>query len=334
MNTRLTTTARLFALGAATLTLATLAAPAMGQQATPGAPAARSSGIPQRDTLIKMQRPVTITFTDQRLEDVMRFLTEVTGADMEVMWLDERNMVGLDKDRTINVRIDRRTALQALEAVLERAGADSMGSGESTWQLSEHGTLQVGPKERLNRYKRVEVYSIRDLLLELPVFDNVPEFDLQAVLQGGGQGGGGGGQSPFREAQNDARPTRTVEERAQDLMDLIRDLVERDQWIENGGDGASMRFFQSNLLVNAPDYVHRQLNGYPYWPTAATRYNTVKGRRYVTLGLEASNSTIDGIENQPVTPPGGSIAPSSGGGRGVERFGPDGSRSNAPRQGN
>lgn len=331
MNTRLTSSARLLAIGAASLALASFAAPCAAQQ-TAGTPATRSSGIPQRDTLMKMQRPVTITFTDQRLEDVMRFLTEVTGADMEVMWLDERNMVGLDKDRTVNVRIDRRTALQALEAVLERAGGDSMGGGESTWQLSEHGTLQVGPKERLNKYKRVEVYSIRDLLLELPVFNNVPEFDLQNVLQGGGQGGGGSGQSPFREAQNAAPTTRSVDERAQDLMDLIRDLVEREQWIENGGDGASMRFFQSNLLVNAPDYVHRQLNGYPYWPASATRVSTVKGRRYVTLGMEATNSTISGIENQPVTPPGGSTAPAPAG-PGVERFGPDGTRSTPARKG-
>ena len=48
------------------------------------APVFRSSGIPQRDTLIKMMRMVTIDFQDTRLEDAMKFIETTTGADLEV----------------------------------------------------------------------------------------------------------------------------------------------------------------------------------------------------------------------------------------------------------
>ena len=57
------------------------AAPAAPAPAVTPAPAPqRSTGIPQRDTLIRMTRPVTIEFKEHRLEDVIKFIGEVTSA--------------------------------------------------------------------------------------------------------------------------------------------------------------------------------------------------------------------------------------------------------------
>lgn len=279
-------------------------APAARPAAAPGASqaVARSTGVPQRDTLIKMQRPVTITFSDTRLEDAMKFIAEVTGADMEVMWNDEQNTVGLDKEKLINLKIEKRTALDTLEKLLEKATTDTSGTGGNTWQFSESGTLQVGPKERLNKFKRVEIYSVMDLLLEVPNHTDAPEFDLQTVLQSSGNGGSS--QSPFRDQGNqNATPPKPLEQRADDLVKLITELVEPEQWSENGGDGATIRFYQGGLIVNGPDYVHRQLVGYPYWSARATKVAMVKGRRYVTLGVDTAISQLQGFANQQVTPP-------------------------------
>ncbi|MBS0197336.1 MAG: hypothetical protein JSR77_11315 [Planctomycetes bacterium] len=285
---------------------------ALGQStpaATPPAPVssqpvARSTGIPQRDTLIKMQRMVTITFTDTRMEDAMKFIAEVTGADIDPMWADDQNTSGLDKDKTINLKIEKRTALDTLEKILEKATTDSTGAGGNTWQLSESGTLQAGPRERLNKFKRVELYSVKDLLLDIPNYADAPQFDLQSVLQSAGQGGGGN-QSPFRETgtQNQGLQTKPLQERIDDLIKILTELVEPEQWQENGGDGASMRYYQGSLIVNGPDYVHRQLAGYPYWSQHATRVAFVNKRRYVTLGVDTALAGLSGIENQPVTIP-------------------------------
>ncbi|MDX2132266.1 MAG: hypothetical protein SFY69_09450 [Planctomycetota bacterium] len=280
----------------------------------------RSTGSPQRDTLVKVMRQVEIEFTDTRLEDVMRYIAEISQADIDVFWMDDRNSVGLDKEMLITLKVRNATTLALIEKVLERASADQPGG--STWQMSESGTLQIGPKDRLNKYKRVELYNVQDLLLELPDWNEVPDFDLQSVLQNTGQGGGG--QSPFQENNEGNGPTkRPYEDRLNDLISLLTTLVEPEQWVDNGGDGASLRGFQGNLIVNAPDYVHRQINGYPYWPATATRVAQVKGRRWVTLGVDSSIAKIAGFTNVPVTAvtgsgeivtsnpggPGGSTAP-------------------------
>ncbi len=277
----------------------------------------RSSGVPQRDTLMRMMRPVSIEFKEHRLEDVIRFITEVTQADMEVFWMDDRNSSGLDKDTPITLRFNKGTALDLLEKVLEKAQSDSIGQG-SSWQLDSSGTLQVGPKDRLNRFKTVKLYSIADLLIEIPDYADAPEFDLQSVLQDQG-GQGGGGQSPFRDAQQQAPDRKPLEERAREIQDILVSLVETEQWVDNGGDGASIRFFQGNFLVNAPDYIHRQIDGYPYWPAADTRVSTVNGRRYVTLGADTAANKVRGFRNVPVpgiAGGGGGITPVAPGGPG------------------
>src|SRR4051812_35578736 len=78
------------------LVLASLAGTAMAQTtatpavqpATPAAPTVsaapviRTSGVPQRDTLMRMTRPITIDVKDQSLESVMQFIQSVTQADM------------------------------------------------------------------------------------------------------------------------------------------------------------------------------------------------------------------------------------------------------------
>jgi hypothetical protein len=264
----------------------------------------RSTGIPQRDTLLKMMTPVTVEFENRRLEDVMTFIKTVTGADLEIMWADDKSAVGLDKDTEISAKAKNLTMLRLLEIVLERAAvADSALSSPTvmpTWQMSDSGAMQIGPRSRLNAFKRVEVYPVSDLLLETPNYDNAPDFDLQQALQSGQGGGGGGGQSPFTEADNEDPERRPTAEKADELRTLLQELVEPDQWQDRGGEGATMRYFQGAFIVNGPDYVHRQLNGYPYWP-AGTRAMKVGGRRYVTLNGDNAASTLNGVENVPVT---------------------------------
>jgi hypothetical protein len=88
-----------------------------------------------------------------------------------------------------------------------------------------------------------------------------------------------------------------------ELQNVLTTLVEPDQWVDNGGDAATIRFFQNTFIINAPDYVHRQINGYPYWSQRATKVATVKGRRYVTIGVDTALAGLSGIENQQISGP-------------------------------
>lgn len=262
--------------------------------------AAVESESPQRQTLARMMQVVTVEFQEQPLESVAQFiLTTSGGADLEFLWQDDRNPAGLAKETPITLRVERVTLLALLEKVLEKATIDTTPGAVPTWQMTESGAMQVGPRERLNAFKRVEIYPIADLIMEVPNYTNAPTFNLQQALQFQGRGGGGG-QNPFQE-QTEETERRGTQERMDDLRTLVIDLVEREQWVDNGGDAASIRFFQGAFIISAPDYVHRQLAGYPYWPQSATRVSQAKGRRYVTLSGNVATSGAPEFQNVPVT---------------------------------
>ena len=293
-----------------------LAAPVIHAQQA-GASAQRATGVDaaKRENLMKMMRPVTVEFREQRLEDVITFIAELTGADVEPLWMDDRNAEGLDKDQPIALRANRVTALKLLEMVLDKAaGPASLYSGGNTWQMTEWGAIQCGPKERLAMRRRVEVYPIDDLLFLFPDYDEAPEIDLQSVLQGGR--GGGGGQSPFRDTQQEREEMRPRSERAEEIIDILTTLVEPEQWTTGGGT-STIRYFQGGIIVSAPDFVHRQLNGYPWWPASAQSASIVQGRRYVGLTVDTQLADFAEFVNVPVravTGGGAGSPPPPGGG--------------------
>lgn len=285
-----------------------------------------SSGVPQRDTLQRLLKPVTVEFKEHRLEEVVRFVAELTGAEIEPMWLDDTNPQGLDKDKQITLKANGVTALRLLERVLEKSTEDG-SSKTNTWQMTEGGAIQIGPKVRLNVDKRLEIYDIADLLLVVPEFANAPKFDLQSVLSSGS--GGGGGQSPFQDNQNTGQQGNVTtignadilpkKDRAEDLVKIIEEYVETEQWLSQGGSGGSIKYYPpGSLIINAADYLHRQINGYRYWPQRLTSGSIVAGQRYVSLNSSNTINKLDGFTNQPITataggPPGGGGKP--GGGR-------------------
>ncbi|MEQ8850477.1 MAG: hypothetical protein RIB32_01695 [Phycisphaerales bacterium] len=236
---------------------------------------------PRRDTLMRLSEPMTIGELDNRFEDVMDLIAVRTGADIDVMYLDDRNDSGFDPEWIVDMNVGDTTGLELIERLITRANSDLDPISEFEWQMTEYGAIQIGPKERLNRTRRTVVYDIHDLLFEIPYFDNAPEFDLNTVLQSSGTGGGG--QSPFGGGnnQNDDRENR--EERAQQLIDLIQNTVEPDQWIDLGGSAASITYLPENLIVTAPDYVHRQIEGYRYWPKRLQNARLINGRREMDI---------------------------------------------------
>ena len=306
--------------GASLLALALAAGTtAVAQTAASTPPARVSTGSPHRDTLTKLTRRISVDFTEKRLEDVIAFIKDFTGADIEPMWMDDRNSDGLDKERVITIKVDNVSVLSLLEKVLEKAHPDS--GGEATWQMTESGTCQIGPRDRLNKYRRVQIYDINDLLMERPDYRDVPRIDLQQALQASQGGGGGGGQSPFRNEQDrddQAARARDRQTKADDLATLIRELVETEQWTENGGSGGSIRFYQGTLIVNAADYIHRAIDGYRYWPANQTvAMKDGKGHRYVSLTGDTGLSRVNGFGQQDVSAVvGGQIIRSSGPGGG------------------
>jgi hypothetical protein len=291
---------------AAPLALAqTQPAPAATVSSAQPAPAPVTTGSGKRDTLTRLSRPVSIEFTDKRLEDVMAFIANSSGADIVPMWADDRSSEGLNKDMTLSLKVTNVSYLTLIERVLERA---QEGSNQNTWQLSDSGSLEVGPKSRLNNHKRFAIYDINDMLLVIPNYEDAPQIDLQQAIQAsqsGRGGGGGGGQGPFRNDQQQQRRQMKDEERkrhADEILDIVRSTVEPEEWQDAGGNGGTIRYYNGTILVNAADYIHRGLVGYPnVWPRQQTVAMRKDGRRYVTLTSDNGISTLDGVDQKPAT---------------------------------
>ena len=159
--------------------------------------------------------------------------------------------------------------------------------------------LEVGTKERLSidSARVPRVYPIDDILYEPAKITGSPSvgiinpgsldgyggyggygangFGGRAWHGGFGRFGGygsanttyGGSLAPAPLRQSSQQKT----DKAQQIMDLIMDVIEPEAWIENGGEWASIHYQEGALVVTAPDFVHRQINGYPPVPRPTGR---------------------------------------------------------------
>ena len=237
----------------------------------------------KRDLLIKLSKPVSLDVENQPIEDIFRFLADVTEAEIEPIYLSENlTTAGIDPATEITIKVKEIPALTVLERVINKAARIEASGEEYTWQFSDYGSIECGPKSELNRNQRVELYDVADLLYIVPDFDNAPDFDLQSATQAAQGGGGGNTGSPFSGGSQDVDLTSAAD-RAQSLEDLITSTVEPDQWAALGGDGASIRLYNQSFIITAPDYIHRQIAGYDFWPARLQQIRKVDGRQQVKI---------------------------------------------------
>ncbi len=245
----------------------------------------------------------------QPVKDVFEYLADALAIKMVVRYQDDRQNVGIDPETPISIDISGVSALALIEQILEQCSVDE----PCTWQLRE-GFLEIGPKERLAiRSARVtKIYPVNDLLWQVPMFDNAPDFNLNSSIQqggqggggggggqggggggfgggsgggfgggGGGNGGGGGGGSIFGDP-GDEPERKTKQELADELIDLIVATCETDGWEQNGGEWSTIRYFEGSLIVTAPDFVQREVGGYSFAPKQPAPVASHESR-YVTL---------------------------------------------------
>ena len=245
----------------------------------------------KRDLLIKLSKPITVDVENQPIADLFDFIADVTGAELEPIYLNDNiSSDGIDPEAEITIKVTEVAALTVLERILARAQRSAGLGQEYTWQFTGYGTIEFGPKTELNRNKRLELYEVADLLYVVPDFAGAPEFDLQSAVQAAG-GGGGGTSSPFSSGGNNDTDIKTLEERAQELSDLIASVVEPDQWAELGGDGATIRYYNKSFIITAPDYIHRQIVGYDFWPSKLQQVRKVDGRQTTVIKPYTKTST-------------------------------------------
>ena len=245
--------------------------------ATPLVCAQQRVADPRAVALDRLSRPISVSLENERLEDVIKFLATVSNTTIDPLWLDDRGSTGLDRDARVSVRAHEVPVLTVLERALQRVQDSFDGN---SWSMTEDGIIEVGPKSRLNRRTELKIYDIQDLLFQIPNYADAPEIDIDQATQQTGGGGGGTGSIFDQDDQDDREQRRSTEDQALELIDIIIETIEPEQWRDNGGDAATIRFYRGTLIVRAPDYIHRQLGGYDFWPRGLSRRYSDRQRQY------------------------------------------------------
>ncbi len=219
--------------------------------APPGVLAARTTGASLSRALPEMK------FDGVALTDCVDFLRDITAANIVVNWKALKG-AGVTPETVVNLKLRGVSLRKALSLLLAEAGG-----GEGVTYTLDDGVIEITTAELANKKVYTRVYPVGDLLLEIPNFV-APSLSLENNSRGSGGGsgsslfGGGGNSSDKRGERKSSGKTRR--ERAEELLNLIRETIHPDIWRENGGV-ASIRLFRDTLIVTAPRIVHEAIGG-------------------------------------------------------------------------
>jgi hypothetical protein len=188
------------------------------------------------------------------LNETIDFVRDISGANIHVNWraLEEVNVT---RETPVSLRLQQVPLRKLLRIILDGASPD----GLLTF-YTEDGVIEVTTKALADKKMITKVYTVEDLLMEIPNFDDPPDFQLGQTARISGGGGGGGGQSIISGSSDREEQRTTKDERGNELVALIMDTIRPDVWRENGGT-ASIRYFRGQLIVTAPRSVHESLGG-------------------------------------------------------------------------
>lgn len=208
------------------------------------------------------KRIPNVAFNDNSLQDVVEFVKTVTQLNVDTDWtaLEAAN---IHRDTTVSLNLTNVTAKALLDRIVEKVSGSDRNS-RADWAVLD-GVVTIASDEKIRKRTELVIYDVKDLLIEVPDYRDVPRIDLQQALQAS-QGGGGGGQSPFRNEneQQDQQARQQARDRTLDeLISIIRENVDQEGWTENGGDTGKITKVGNagNLIITNTPKNHRQIAG-------------------------------------------------------------------------
>lgn len=217
-----------------------------------------------------------VDFDDNALEDVLAFISTTSDIDIDTDW-ESLADIGVDPDSPVTLRLTSVTLETLLDRVLAKASDPAL---PASWAVQD-GILTIASDEVLRQNTSLEIYDIRDLIVEVPDFDNAPDFNLQSSLSSGG--GGGGGSSPFSGGSQDPELTPRGD-RITAITDLIQASVDPDGWADAGGDTSSITELNGNLIITSTPRFHREIIGL---------LNKLRSQRAVQINVETRFLSVD-----------------------------------------
>jgi len=220
-----------------------------------------------RQVALKLKDSVPINFEANKLVNIIEYLRNTTGVNFFVNW-PVLEAVGVGKDLPVTLQLINVPVNQALRLVLQQASATN--ELEPIGFSVIEGVVTISTERDLSKITDIRPYDIRDLLVQVPNFDQAPEFDLNAALSntntggssgvGGGSGGKGSSGGLFGGGEEEGETQLTRAETIEQITNLIQDSVgKQGDWETQGGEG-SIRELNGNLIIKSTPKNHRQIS--------------------------------------------------------------------------
>ena len=245
-----------------------------------------------RQAMAAMQKAVSVNFNSNGLDQVFSYMKQVSDVEFLPDWKALEG-IGISPEDTVTLTLDNVPAEVALKRVIDQLGDES----ERPDYAIEDGVVVVSSPDQLRKKTLTIVYDIRDLLFEVPYFDNAPDFNLGSALEqgqsggmggggggmggggggfggggggggfgggGGGMGGGGGGSGGGGGLIGDPGedPERkSREELIEQITDIIQEQVDPEGWRDAGGETGRIQELNGNLIITNTSRNHREIEG-------------------------------------------------------------------------
>ena len=213
----------------------------------------------------KLIGPVDLDETPAR--EAFAWWSETTGVQLVIDWKAFANE-GIDPETPISLNLKVASAATILRLLMEQTAQDDQPL------IYEVKPWYIRIMTRLTALRApvMRVYYIGDLLVRVPNFSGAP-----GVGQDDDDDDDDDDDSGDDDDDDDGEENLSTAERAEKIAQLIRDTIEPDIWVANGGEFASITYIQRKLVVRAPEFVQRQIGD-------ATGESPTRGRASVARG--------------------------------------------------
>ena len=219
-----------------------------------------------------LETPVSVNFKRNTIQQVVNYMKTVTEVEIYADW-KALDGIGIRPEDEITLDLGRVPAEVALRRVLEQLG-DRLDRPQFG---VEDGMVVITTDDALRRRMVTIVHDIRDLLLEVPYFDNAPDFDLGDNITGGPASNGGSVRSfasgsieseydraeMFGRGEKSSDPQRRSREQlVEEIVQIIQDVVDPEQgWYDTSGQGGKIQELNGNLIITNTPRNHRAIEG-------------------------------------------------------------------------
>ena len=211
------------------------------------------------------KRVDSVEWNEVSFEFFIEWLREQGEGSMNVVpaW-NPLGIAGVEPETLITLSLRNATVAEVLDEAISQISLDN-----TVRYRAVGNTLRLSTVSDFNRKLYIRTYDVTDLLFRVPDFTDAPEIDLENQQASGGGGGGAGGTSqPVFSGSGggggedeDDEGEEEIEERMQEIADLIQEVIEPQFWDIEAGPGA-IRFYNKMLVVRASIEIHEEIAGY------------------------------------------------------------------------